>query len=135
VSGRRSLDPPILAVVAGLDHRLELIEPEAVDGFEIEALAAAQIENCASTCVNPLLCASPIAVEDLDWRSVRCSASSHIETLSVHTAVPDRRAKPLYFKDGPIPRLVKAMAAGTGKYYRAVRRVIRLVLPSGNSGN
>jgi hypothetical protein len=95
------LDPPILAAVAGLDNRLELIEPEAVDGFEVEALAAAQIENCASTCVYPLLCASPIAVEYLDWRSVRCSASSHIETLSVHTALPDRRAKPLDFRNFP----------------------------------
>src|SRR6516162_6655974 len=45
-SGRCSLDRPILAVVAGLNHRLVLIEGilafagVAVDSFEVEALAA-----------------------------------------------------------------------------------------------
>jgi hypothetical protein len=75
-----------------LDHRLELIESEAVDGFEVEALAALRIENCASPSVYPFLRASPVALEYLDERSVRPSASSHIETLSVHTAAPYGRA-------------------------------------------
>jgi hypothetical protein len=75
---RRSLDRPILAVVAGLNHRLVLIETEAVDSFEVEALAAVWIENCTSTSVYPLLCASPVALEYLDKRSVSRSASSHI---------------------------------------------------------
>src|SRR5215471_5341958 len=118
--GWHLLDHPILGV-AGLDHRLELVESEAVDGFEVEALAAAQIGNRAKAGVNPLLCASPVAVEYLDWRSIRRSASCNIETLSVHTAVPCGRADPLDFKDLPIPRLVKARRAPTGKYYRAVR--------------
>jgi hypothetical protein len=109
-----------------LDHSLELIEPEAVDGFEVEALAAAQIENRAKASVYPLLCASPVAVEYLDRRSIRPSASSHIETPSVHSAVPYGRSKPLDFKIFPIPHLAKATAAGTGKCYAAVRRVIRL---------
>ena len=77
-SGRCSLDRPILAVVAGLNHRLVLIETEAVDSFEVEALAALWIENCTSTSVYPLLCASPVALEYLDKRSVSRSASSHI---------------------------------------------------------
>ena len=77
-SGRCSLDRPILAVVAGLNHRLVLIETEAVDSFEVEALAAMWIENRTSTSVYPLLCASPVALEYLDKRSVSRSASSHI---------------------------------------------------------
>jgi hypothetical protein len=71
-------DDPVLsgAIVAGLDRRV-LIHHKA----DVEALAGAQIDE-PTVGVNPLLCARPVAIEQLDGRSGRSSAPFNVDTLS-----------------------------------------------------
>jgi hypothetical protein len=82
------LDLPLLADaphIAGLDdYRGEA----GVVLFEVEALANDRIDDLTRNRVGPPLCAGPVAIEHLDDRSVRRSATSNARHFLAKLVVP-----------------------------------------------
>ncbi|MDQ6867211.1 MAG: hypothetical protein M3178_01885 [Pseudomonadota bacterium] len=78
----------------------------------------AQIHELA-VLVRPLLCASPVALKQLDFRKICRSASYNVETLGDRVG----RSYTMDRKTFPIPLLGKEPAARKGLYRRPVGRV------------
>ncbi len=122
---QRSLDQPFLGGainIAGLDHCLEHVDPGGLDGFEVEALADDRIDDLTRKRVGPPLGAGSVAVENLDDRPVRPSASSNVETFAGDIG----RSEALYFNAFPIPHLENIVPAGRGLCRRTVGRAKHL---------